>query len=389
MSRSKKAQPTTTKAKLDTAGELFTRFPAADRDLLKGMASVASKIKGFKPASEVLTKVRSHPTVFPLYDRATRIGGHPLERFSLVHGPSNHGKTAFVHGLGLSFLRANDFYAYVDAEFTTPEDWMATLMAQYADHPGFLAMRPSSFDETVESVRSAVTGIAKARDEGVIPPETTALVVVDSIQKLIPKKLLTKVLKGKDGFDGAEGRGAQIKAALNSQWLNELTPLLYHAKASMVFISREYEAGVDLSKLHEPGGGSEYKVGGGKALVFEASQVMRVTRSFVKEVRGEEKVIVGERHEIAITKTKVAGKQDRIERGYFHTSNGVLVPQGFDRARDVLELAQDSGHVVLNGSWLVCDVLKQKWQGESKAVVALSKDPFLLDTLEGAARSPV
>lgn len=392
MPRTRKGAPAPKDEGKARADEVFASIESqggGPAERLAAMHRVAGRINGFRPAKEVLTKVRAHPTIFPLYDRATKVGGHPIERVALVHGPSNHGKTAFVHGLGLSFLRTADFYCYVDAEYTTPEDWLTMLMAGYSDHPGFLATRPESYEETVASVRNCLTTIAKAREEGELEPSTTALVVVDSIQKLVPKDLMAKVLKdiNKHGLDGASGRGAMIKAALNSQWLNELVPLLYHTKASMVFISREYEQGVDLSKLHEPGGGSEFKVGGGKALIFESSIVARVTRSWVKDGSGEDARVVGERHRVDITKTKVSGKQHKVETGFFHTSNGVLVPAGFDRARDVLELAIDAGLVTLSGSWLTCPKLNTKWQGTSKAVVALTKDQGLLDTLEGEARS--
>jgi RecA/RadA recombinase len=385
MRRTKETKP---KEETSSSDEQLVQRYGADPARLKAMAGLTAKLKGFKPAKEVLTKVRALPTIFPLYDRATKVGGHPLERFALVHGPSNHGKTAFVHGLGLSFLRTGNFYFYVDAEYTSPETWLDTLMHQYSDHPGFVAQRPESYDETVESVRQSLLTIAKARDDGDLPPDATALVVVDSIQKLMPKNLMSKIVKdsNKNGFDGASGRGAMIKAALNAQWLNELTPLLYHTKATMVMISREYQTGEDLSKLHEPGGGSEYVVGGGKSLVFESSLVVRVTRRFVEEGSGENKKIVGERHQLQITKTKVSGKQAKSEYGYFHTSNGVLVPAGFDRARDVLELAIGAGKVEQNNAWYSCPVLGKKWNGISKAVVELTNDPFLLDTLEGESR---
>lgn len=360
----------------------------ADTAKLKALHKVSQRFKGFKPATEVLTRVRAHPTIFPLYDRATKVGGHPIERIALVHGPSNHGKTAFVHGLGLSFLRAGNFYAYVDAEYTTPEEWLQMLMRGYQDHPGFVASRPDSYEQTVDAIRDFVNNVASARNAGDLEPETTALIVVDSVRKLVPKNLMAKLLKGaeKESIDGAGGRGAMIKAALNAQWLDELVPLLYHTKTSLVFIAREYEQGVDLSKLHEPGGGSEYKVGGGKALIFESSLVARITRSFTKEGQGDAARIVGERHRIDITKTKVSGKQHRVETGFFHTSNGVLVPAGFDRARDVIELALDAGVIEQAGSWLKCDDLNVKWQGVSKAVVELTKDEAMLDTLEGIAR---
>jgi RecA/RadA recombinase len=390
MPRKKKGarSPVQLKADADAVFDEIERQSPGAGQRLGAMAKVASSITSFKPASEVLTKVRAHPTIFPLYDRATGVGGHPIERIALVHGPSNHGKTAFVHGLGLSFLRAGNFYAYVDAEYTTPEDWLRMLMKQFAKHPGFLAQRPKSYEQTVDSVREFVTKLATARDKGDLDPETTGIVVIDSVRKLVPKDLFAKLMKSveKHGMDGASGRGAMIKAALNAQWLDELVPLLFHTGTALVFIAREYEQGIDLSKLHEPGGGHEYKVGGGKAMVFESSIVGRVTRSWVKEGSGDDARVVGERHTITITKTKVSGKQHKVEKGFFHTSNGVLIPAGFDRARDVLELATDSGHVVQSGSWLKCDVLGKKWQGISKAVAALTADEALLDTLEGEAR---
>jgi RecA/RadA recombinase len=359
---------------------------AGSVDRLNSLYKVSKRAKGFQPAMEVLTKVRAHPTIFPLYDRATGVGGHPIERITLIHGPSNHGKSAFVHGLGLSFLRAGNFYAYVDAEFTSPEDWLRTLMKQYAEHPGFLAKRPKSYEDTVDSVREFVNVIGEAREKGEIDPETTALVAVDSVRKLVPEGLLKKLLKGDAGMDGASGRGAMMKAALNAQWLDELVPLLYHTKTALVFIAREYDTTPDAYKAVEPGEGKDYKVGGGKGLVFESSIVGRVTRTWVKEGTGETARVVGERHMIEITKTKVSGKQHKIERGFFHTSNGTLVPAGFDRARDIIELALDAGVIQQGGSWLSCPSVGERWQGISAAVKMLTGNEALLDTIEGEAR---
>jgi recombination protein RecA len=352
---------------------------------LNSLYNVSKRVKGFQPAMEVLTKVRAHPTIFPLYDRATGVGGHPIERITLIHGPSNMGKTAFTHGLGLSFLRAGNFYSYIDAEFTSPEDWLRTLMKKFADHPGFLAKRPKSYEDTVDSVREFVNTIGEAREKGELESDTTALVVVDSIRKLVPEGLLKKLLKGDGGLDGASGRGAMMKAALNAQWLDELVPLLYHTKTALVFIAREYDTTPDVYKAVEPGEGKDYKVGGGKGLVFESSIVGRVTRTWVKDGTGESSQVVGERHCVEITKTKVSGKQHKIEKGYFHTSNGLLVPAGFDRARDVLELALDAGVVQQSGSWFSFDG-ERIGNGTSAAVKLLTANEALLDTIEGEAR---
>ena len=75
---------------------------ASDRLAALGRV-VAARFKGFQPAAEVLTKVRAVPTIFPQFDHATKVGGLPVERFMLVHGPSANGKSTMVLGLIRSF----------------------------------------------------------------------------------------------------------------------------------------------------------------------------------------------------------------------------------------------------------------------------------------------
>lgn len=389
MPRMKKsaAAPTKTvhkKAAVEAAAPLHT--DRVDRNRLNALAGVAAKFKSWRPASEVLTKVLAHPTIFPGVDKATGVGGWPIQRVTLVHGPSNHGKTQFVHGLGLSFLRAGNFYAYVDAEYTTPVTWLASLMSGFETNPAFVAQRPKSYEETVEGVRELANNISKARKAGDLDEDVTGLVVVDSIRKLVPEKLLEKILKGEGGNDGASGRGAMMKAALNSQWMDELVPLLYHSNLGMVIISRESEVQQEKGsiKLNEPGAGFDYKVGGGKGLIYESSLVARITRSWVKDGQKDEARIVGERHKVSITKTKISGKQDKVIDGFFHTSNGVITPEGFDVARDIFELAVEAKVIEQAGAWYHWN--GYKWQGEAAALRAMSADQAVRDTLEGLVR---
>ena len=355
---------------------------------LASLYAVSQRFKHWRPAGEVLTRVKAHPTIFPLVDRATGVDGWPLERIAVVHGPSNHGKTTLCHGLGYSFLRAGDFYALVDAEYTTPKDWVGNLMASEASNPGFVALRPKNYEETVDAVRDFALKIGQARDAGDLPDDATGLIVVDSIKKLVPENLLKNLMDPRKdaGMDGASGRGAMMKAALNSQWMDELVPLMSHAKLSMVIIAREAEQAPDFKRLLDPGSGFDYRITGGKGIVFDASLVARVTRSWVKNGSGDTATIVGERHTVTITKTKVSGKTDKVTKGFFHTSNGVDSPAGFDRARDVLELARDASLIHARGAWMDCPVLGAKWNGEAKALEALRLDEALLDTLEGEAR---
>lgn len=348
----------------------------AGRGRLKKLASVASRFKAWRPAVEVLTAVRSHSTIFPQFDRATRVGGYPLQRFGVTHGPSAHGKTQFVIGVGCSFLETDDYFAYVDAEYTTAQDWVQKLMGKYATHPRFLALRPHSFEKTVLAVREVLEGVAADRDAGKEPPERTVFVAVDSIRKLVPERLMEKLAKGEGGVDGASGRAAQYRAALNAQWLDELTPLLYHTNTSMMFVSRETE---DQEGL--------VKVGGGVGLIYDASLVCRVQRaSWVKEGSGDDARVIGEQHRVRITKSKVAGKEGKFTDSYFHTSNGALFPEGFDRARDVVQLAGQLGLIDINGSWYSWEG-RRLGQGINKTLANLRADQDTLTRLENKVRS--
>lgn len=363
---------------------------AADtRDRLQRMQSVASKFGAWRPAAEVLTHVRAVPTSFIQIDRATQVGGWPIERVATVHGPSNHGKTSLCHGIGLSFLRAGHFYAFVDAEYTTPERWLRELMGQHAAHPGFVAMRPESFEQTVDAVRQFAETLEETRARGELDADTTGIVVVDSIRKLIPERLLDKIMKegaeGKKGsVDGMSGRGAMYKAALQSQWMDELVPLLARTKTGMIVITREADdPNADARDMMFD---NAWKVQGSKSLVYDASLVVRVTReSWVKEGPKDDQTIVGERHLARIWKTKVGGKDEgKHADAYFHTSNGHGAPIGFDPARDVFELALALGIIEQAGSWYSVHG-KRLGAGEAKAIHTLRTG--MLDEVEQEVRN--
>lgn len=296
--------------------------------------------------------------------------------------------TLLTHGLGLSFLERGHFYAFVDAEFTTPEDWLGTLMGEYATHPGFVALRPRTFEETVDAVRQFTESVAEAREKGDVDPETSALVVVDSMTKLTPDRLLKTILKegaeGKKGsVDGMGGRGAQYKAALTKAWLDELTPLLAHTRTSMIGITRE--SGDPDADARDRQFDTAWKLVGGLALTYDASLVVRVTRDSWLYDGSEEKRVVGERHRVRIWKTKVGGKDGKHTDAYVHTSNGVLSPEGFDRARDLAELAIAAGLIEQAGAWFKYG--GAKWNGEAKMLAALRADPAVWMALESDVRA--
>ena len=324
-------------------------------DRMAQMAAVTASFSGPRPAFEVLRKVRAVPTIFPFIDLQTKVGGWPIERPTLIHGPSNNGKSSLAMGLGKSFLEMDHFCHWIDAEYTTDKRWLR--MMKMPNHPGFTALRPKSYEHAVESVHEWATKIDKARTEGKLPEDTSGICVVDSINQLAPEDLMKELFKatkadeveiGKKGIDGAGGRAGQILAKINNAWMKILVPLMGTTGLSIVIITRENE-NTDKSPWAE-----EFVVTGGKGVNFDSSMTVRVLRaSFITHGEGQNKETYGERHKMIIRKTKVARKEEKHPTAYFNTSNGVLVPPGFDTPRDYLETAIEVGLVEQNGSFFV------------------------------------
>lgn len=294
---------------------------------------------------------------------------------------------------------------------TTPITWLHAAMGKYAHSDGFFASRPKTYEATVQYVREMLNTLRKLRDGGKLPNDTSMLIVVDSIRKLVPEDIFKRIMAGAKAAEEALGgksgsgkgtnrhkkpervgrdRGSMIKAQMNSAWMDELIPLLEEAQAGMVVIARETmdpEADQQAKMW-----GNDYKVGGGSALYYDASLVMRVERQrlITKERSDEEKdsgvkaVVYGERHRVTVRKSKVSGKEDAQTQWYFHDSNGTLIPVGFDRARDLLELGMKFGLVKTKASWRMWN--GNKWQGDHRAVQKLTANVDLLGRFEEAVR---
>jgi len=516
---------------------------------IQELQKAVSLSKSFRPAAQVFRPVESIPTIFPQYDHALRVGGHPLGRIAVIHGPSNHGKalafdmpvltdlgwkpigeltmndrvigsdgmphklkgiypqgikktytvtfsdgasvdccdehlwyvftgvtgniktkvmtlgsirddfipgkyripiitkpvefaeqteelsrlckeanevskdrkivkitpsreidcvcisidsanhlfvtkdfivthnTTLGLGLGLSFLQANSYFLHIDAEMTTPVDWLRKLMGEYADSDRFLGYHPETYEGTTDAVREFIENLSKAKADGSIDPKTSALILVDSLRKLIPQNFFAKIAKKgseESGVDGFGGRGAQMKAALNSAWMDELVPLLHKSNASMVIIARESE---DVNAdANDRKYGRDYKVTGGNAVIYDSSLVMRVERTgFTGKGKDDDKITYGERHRVTVNKTKIASKSDRKQIAYFHSSNGNLTREGFDTGRDLLELGKKMQIVKMAGAWY--QFAGKRVQGEDQFLLMLQDSPEIMRQLNEEIRN--
>jgi recombination protein RecA len=356
--------------------------------LQKVFADIAARSKSFRPAREVLRRVRAVPTIFPVVDWKMQVGGWPTERVAVIHGPESNGKTVFSHGIGLSFLRRGHLYSLVDAEMTTPIDWCEQLMGGYASSGAFTALRPRSYEQAVDGVRAQAEAIAEQREKGRLSPDTTCLFVIDSIRKLVPEDIQARIRKsgaeGADGsVDGFSGAAGRMRAALNAAWLDELVPLMHDTRCAIAFIGRESDD--PTADARDRQFGNDWKLTGGRGMRFDSSMTVRIVRSGFTNLDPSDKKsqVVGQVHRVEIRKTKVAANEDRVDVGFFHTSNGKQSPEGFDRARDVLMLADEMGVTERKGTWLSFG--GTRWQGERKFVETVRPDT--LDSMEGAARA--
>lgn len=356
----------------------------------KVFAEIAGRSKGFRPARQVLRRVRAVPTIFPAVDYRLRVAGWPIDRTAFIHGPSIAGKTTFANGLGLSFLRRSHMYALMDAEHTTPIPWLETLFGEYADDPRFIASRPASYEQAVDDVRRISQGVAEARAKGRIPPETTCLFVVDSIGKLVPLDIQEKIRKhaaesDKGSVDGYSGAAGMIKAAMNKAWLDQLVPEMAQTGCAIAFIVRE--AKDRTATARDATFGNDWKTTGGASLLYEASVEIRVADARILRENPEDwkSAPVGESHLVEVRKTKVAARQDAVERTYFHTSNGRWTPEGFDSARDLLELGQELGVVKASGSWVSFG--GKRFQGARRFLLHAAESPGYVAELDAACRA--
>lgn len=355
-------------------------FPTAAKADPFGVASTIAKSKRWKPASDVLDEITAVPTIFSDFNRATMVGGLPVRRIHLVHGPSSGGKSVFVFGLIKSFIDRGYLGAYVDAEHAAGRKFADEVIGDLEQYPNFVGSRPDNYEETIADVDEI---LARAKEIKKKHPDFKTIVVVDSINKLVPKRELDKILTAgkvtdKGAQEMAKGHQGRYRASLNQAWLDHLTPKIAAADCAFVVIAQERD---DMST----GGsffGPDFKVKGGRALFYDSSLVCRVLKSSPVRRSSSDtgnEGILGFKHRVRIRKSKVGHLDGRYTDSVFHLSNGKLTPPGLDPARDAFHVAQELDLVKRSGAWYSWGRFRA--QGENNFVLRLSKDSDKLASL--------
>ncbi len=261
-------------------------------------------------------------TIFPGFNRASRVSGIPLNCMTLIHGPSKGGKTAFAMGMVLSFQQAGHLVFYIDAEGTLAKGWFEKC----GGRPELLPYDvPDTYEQAVDRVNKLIKNFEKGREKGTIDKSQGLLIVVDSITKLTPEKELEKL--------GEVGKGYPLSALFNTVWLDKLTPKV--TKLPIQFMMIAHEKRVLDSRSPVP----VYKAKGGDSLIYDPSMVVRIdsAKKLKRKVK-DGSVVIGQEHRGIVTKNKLG---ILAEQFVFVMSNGKgFCPIGFDLAREVMEEAK-------------------------------------------------
>ena len=346
---------------------------------------------GWRQAGEVFEKISSVASCLLDFDRAVKVGGLPLGRIITVHGETAGGKTAMVWALIRSFVDAGHYAKYIDAEHAIDEKFATEILGRpLKSVPNLGGSRPANYEETIDDVDVFLKWMA-ARVEQQIKEDgrsdLACIIVVDSINKLTPKRELEKLTRGagkkagESGGDAIDKGWGRLRAAFNQAWLDHLIPLLHAARCALVVIAQERE-GADANHWDPP------NVKGGKSLLYDASLIARVMKAKpMRDGEGKDAPTYGFQHRIRIWKSKVGHMSGRWVDSYFHLSNGLFVPPGLDLARDALTVGRDLDVVKVAGSWLSWN--RRRWQGEHRAVQALAADVNTLHELVADVRKAI
>ncbi len=308
------------------------------------MRAVLLEVAGESKRARMMVDVeefRVVPTELVSFNRATTVGGAPISCVWLVHGPESGGKTALTCALIKAFQQAGGIAAFVDAEHSAdtkrwfPQLGVDTSRCIYIGRTDDEAEKvPLTYEETVEECEGLLHRYQVGKKKGTIAPRTPMLIVVDSVSRLVPKDVMTKVGakgKGKGGDVLRSGIG-RLQAMMNRGWLSSLGPKVGDDDIAFVVIAHEFEQ-EDYTAV---------SVRGGKSLKYDAMMQLRVLfANKVTDKSADDAPMVGKRHRIMFLKNKHG---PAFREAVFYTSNGKgICPPGFDKPREIIHEAVRAG----------------------------------------------
>ena len=303
--------------------------PVSDRASV--LAKLTKSVKDFKLWADVEAPMVLSTRITSL-NRAMRVGGICAGMLGIVHGPSQGGKTLFVSEVLRAAWATGGLGMFADAECRGVDlKWFEAVCGRIEE---ILYYKPRTFEEFVNRVQTFRAAFRAAKTEGALPETAMLALGVDSLNRLCPEDELKVLIKGKDGRH-VEGRKYPLRAMLIGAWLDGLIPTLERDEV-VVGVLREGE------NLDAMPGQRKYRVKGGKAPIYDAGWICRLTaRSKVKIRKGKDQpdVVIGEKHEIEVLKNSMGPKDYALAAFYSSIGAADGAPLGLDVAREVRDEA--------------------------------------------------
>ena len=259
-------------------------------------------------------------------------GGIALGRYVELLGNPSSGKTTIVLSI---MAQAQNKYpdktvVYVDAEHALDTEWAVKLGI---DLSRFDHVEPDLAEEALDIVEKyAASGQA-------------SIIAIDSVPALVPG-----VEAGGDIGDANIG----IQARLMAQSMRRVGRLLYRDRITSVLLINQKRA-----QLQSRGGFQGFeqtKATGGMAVPYYMSTRLEVAKIGTLKENDKE---VGQEVQVYAKKHKVlTGPGSRIT---FEIRNAT----GIDTAKELLNMALESGKVKKSGAWYTIEGLADKFQGEN------------------------
>jgi recombination protein RecA len=278
-------------------------------------------------------------------DIASGVGGFPRGRIVEVYGPESGGKTTLTLHVIANAQKAGGLAAFIDAEHALDPVY-ARRIGVNTDQ--LVISQPDNGEQALEVA------------ETLIKSEQFAVVVVDSVAALVPKKEL-------EGEMGDAQMGSQ--ARLMSQAMRKLNAIVAKTGTCLIFINQVRDK---IGVMY----GNPETTTGGRALKFYAS--MRITVRPNEQVK-EGSEVVGIKAKIKFAKNKLASpfKETMIENRFGIGFDPIL--NLVDEAVELKVLEKRGSRYVYNGEEIA--------NGLENTVDALRMDPAIFESIDSAARA--
>lgn len=265
-------------------------------------------------------------------------GGFPEGRIIQFHGPESSGKSTLATYIGGQVQKREEknVVVYVDFERTFEKEYARNLGLDL-DPAKFIFLRPENGEEAFQIV------------EDLIRTNEVGLVIWDSDTTTATRSQIGDEY-GKANFGGV--------AKLLSEALRKFNPILEKFKTSFIMISQERD---NIGALYGP----DYKVTGGRAIKFYASNRSRITRiGYVKE------------------KGVVTGIEMRVKNGknkagipYRQAELTLMFDGGFDTEKEYMDFIVLLGIVEQKGAYFRSSKYDFNLQGRAKLQEWLDSHP--------------